>query len=176
MISILFLILTIIMNLEIDKMRTFKNFLTFVSEMKSAEELEKIRNDRITPKDMEGWKKISEDGGSFITARFWNSKLKEVVSLVVRDYDYSDASRDNDYLYNMPIDNQALREYKKFKGIIQEGDTVKVVKGRTLPKGYTGVVQSIYQFKDRFGRTVADYIRFENGDRININNVELLKQ
>jgi len=144
--------------------------------MKSAEELKSIPSHQITPDDMEGWKKISQDGSTFITASFWNSTLKEEVYLVTRDYDYDDCRNDNDYLYGMPVDEEALRDYRKHNGIIQEGDKVKVVKGRTLPKGFIGVVKSRYKILDRYGRYVTDYLRFYSGEKINITNVELIRE
>lgn len=144
--------------------------------MKSADELKSIPSHQITPDDMEGWAKISQGGSTFITARFWNSYLKEDVYLVTRDYDYDDCHNDNDYLYNMSVDEEALREYKKHNGIIQEGDRVKVVKGRTLPKGFIGVVKSRYNIFDRYGRYVTDYLRFYSGEKINIANVELVRE
>ena len=144
--------------------------------MKTANELNSIPSHKITAQDMEGWKKISQDGRIFITARFWNSQLKEEVSLVTRDYDYDDCRNDNDYLYNASVDEEALRDYRKFKGIIQEGDKVRVVKGRTLPKGFEGIVKSRYAIYDRYDRYVTDYLRFYTGEKINVANVELVRE
>ena len=144
--------------------------------MKSAEELRRMNNTSITSADMEGWAKIAQDGGIFITGTFWNSQLKETVSLVLRDYEYNDLSRDNDYLYFMQVDSEAIRDYKKFKGIIQDGDKVKVIKGRTLPKDFVGTVKEVYPVKDRYGRFVANYIRFTTGEKINVANVELIRE
>ena len=143
--------------------------------MKNASELDKMNNTSILPVDMEGWAKIAQDGGTFVTGKFWNSQLKETVSLVLRDYDYGDCSRDNDYLYYMRVDEEAVRDYKRFKGIVQDGDTVKVIKGRTLPKGFTGTVKEIYPVNDRYGRLVAYYARFTTGEKINVTNVEIVR-
>ena len=47
----------------------------------------------------EGFFKVKQDGGTFICATFFNPVTKEEFSECVRDYDYSDYSRDNDDLY-----------------------------------------------------------------------------
>ena len=155
--------------------------LRFASQMKNAEELDELSRTghTFTEEDMVGWKKIEEKGGSYVTATFWNPTLKETFYNMVQDYDYYgfDIKNQNvEYLYNMPIDYEALRDYKKFKGIIQEGDKVRVVKGRTLPKGFEGIVKTIYPIYDKYHRKMADYIRFESGEKINLNNVELIKE
>lgn len=142
--------------------------------MKNASELDRMNNTSILPVDMEGWAKIAQDGGTFVTGKFWNSQLKEAVCLVLRDYEYN-GERDNDYLYYMQVDPEAIRDYKRFKGIVQDGDTVKVIKGRTLPKGFTGTVKEIYPVNDRYGRLVAYYARFTTGEKINVANVEIVR-
>ena len=47
------------------------------------------------------WYKVSpNDGGTFITADFFNPITGEEKNLCIRDYDYADCSRDNDELYD----------------------------------------------------------------------------
>ena len=55
---------------------------------------------------MEGFFKVNQSGGSYVTAEFYNPTTGETRSECVRDYDYGDCSRDNDELYNMPIDKE----------------------------------------------------------------------
>lgn len=119
--------------------------------------------------------KVDEKGGSFVVATLFNPITKETDSVVVRDYDYSDGSRDNDYWYDMPIDKAVRRVWLHHNGVILNGDLVEVVKGRKLAKGYVGRVQVIKSICDRYGRWVADYAYFEDGNRTNINNLKILE-
>jgi hypothetical protein len=127
----------------------------------------------LTTIDMSNYKKVSESGGTFVTAIFFNPETMETVSGCVRDYDYEDGSRDIDELYYMPIDENARILWLHSQGVILVGDTVRVVKGRTLEHGYTDIVKDIRPYKDRYGRRIADYVYFENGKKINIDNCEL---
>ena len=78
--------------------------------------------------------KIGQSGGTYVVAYFFNPVTKEYKSECVRDYDYSDGSRDNDELYRMEINEEAKREWLHFSGIPCIGDTVEVYKGRKIPK------------------------------------------
>ena len=118
--------------------------------------------------------KISHSGGTYVTGLFYNPITKETKSELLRDYDYSDGSRDNEELYWMPIDEEALKIYRRDKGIISIGDLVEVVKGRTIKHGYTNVVVDIKEYKDRYGRWLADYAYFGDGKKVNIDNCKLL--
>lgn len=121
----------------------------------------------------EGFKKIAESGGSYVTALFFNPETGESYSACVRDYDYYDGLRDDDEAYYAPIDEDALRLFNHKHGIISVGDTVKVVKGRKVKIGTVGVVDKIYDWKDRYGRPQTRYVVFENGERTSIGNVVL---
>lgn len=123
---------------------------------------------------LEGFYKVGHSGASFITNLFWNPATGETVSKCVRDYDYSDCSRDIDDLYYMEIDEEAKRNYQHSLGVILEGDTVMVVKGRKVPVGSVKQVRKIYPFKDKFGRWVADYLYFTDGTKTNVNNCILV--
>ncbi len=122
-----------------------------------------------------GFRKVHQVGGTFIVATFFNAATGEVESHCVRDYDYSDCSRDNDYLYNMKIDETARRAWQHHIGLILEGDLVKVVAGRKLPIGTTGYVKSIKPIYNKYGKWVANYVYFENGDRTNVTNCVILE-
>jgi len=119
--------------------------------------------------------KVSHEGGTFVTATFYNPVTNEVNSCCVRDYDYADGSHDNDELYYMEINEEARRAFLHSRGIILEGDTVRVVKGRTIEHGFIGTVRKICDFNDRYGRWVATYAYFVEGGKINVANCELVK-
>ena len=84
---------------------------------------------------MEGFFKVKQSGGSYVVAVFYNPYTGETRSECVRDYDYGDCSRDNDELYNMPIDEEVRSLWLHSQGQILAGDTVEVFKGRKVPRG-----------------------------------------
>ena len=118
--------------------------------------------------------KVGQDGGTFIVAYFFNPVTKEHYSECVRDYDYSDCSRDNDELYYMPIDEEAAHEYRKFCGVVSVGDTVRVVKGRKIPLGTVAKVVRTYVYRDKYGRYVTTYAVFEDGRKTSVSNCEII--
>jgi len=120
------------------------------------------------------FKKVNEQGGTFIVATFFNVKTKEVISGCVRDYDYQDCRHDIDELYNMPIDFEAKKEYLHMLGIIQVGDKIQVFKGRKVPVGTIGKVVNIRKIKDFYKRTVATYVDLDNKYSTNIDNCKLI--
>ena len=119
--------------------------------------------------------KVAQTNGSYVVAVFFNPITNEVKRELVRDYDYSDCSRDNDELYYMEIDKEAERAWLHFNGDILVGDTVEVIKGRTLEHGFQGTVRKVCDFKDRYGRYVATYLYFEDGGKINKDNCKLIE-
>lgn len=118
----------------------------------------------------EGFFKVAQEGGCYVSATFYNPTTKETISGCVRDYDYSDCSRDNDELYYMPINEEVKAQWLHDRGIILEGDTVKVVKGRKVPVGTVAKVVAKKPYKDRYGRTQAIYLYFDNGMKTNEDN------
>ena len=118
--------------------------------------------------------KVRQSGGSYVIATFYNPVTGESNTECVRDYDYADGSRDNDELYYMDIDEEVRILWLHSNGVILVGDTVEVIKGRTLPKGYVGVVKDIKPYKDRYGRVVCDYLYFEDGNKIAEHNCKLI--
>lgn len=117
-----------------------------------------------------GFYKIAQSGGSYVVATFYNPDTKEVKTKGVRDYDYSDCSRDDDELYYMPINEDVKRVYLHDNGCILVGDMAKVVKGRTIEHGYIGKVVNRREYTDKYGCWLADYIYFEDGRKINVAN------
>lgn len=122
----------------------------------------------------EGFFKVAQSGSSFVVATFFNPVTNEEFSKCVRDYDYEDGSRDDDELYYMPIDEEARRAWLHTKNIFSPGDTVFVFKGRKLPVGTVGTVKDRRPYRDRYGRTVAYYLYFEDGTRTNESNCILV--
>ena len=122
----------------------------------------------------DGFYKVAESGGTYVTGLFFNPVTKEVRSEVLRDYDYSDGSRDNDDLYYMEINESVRVEYQHHIGIILAGDVVEVIKGRKVPIGTVATVVEIKPFKDQYGRHQADYAYLSNGMKTNVNNCKLV--
>lgn len=124
--------------------------------------------------EMDGFYKVAHNGGSYVTATFYNPVTKETKSCCVRDYDYADCSRDNDELYYMEINEDVRRQWMHDRGIILVNDTVKVVKGRKVPVGTIAKVTEKKPYKDRYGRTQAIYLYLDNGMRTNEENCVLV--
>lgn len=122
-----------------------------------------------------GFYKVKQTGGCYVVATFFNPATHETIEKCVRDYEYSDCSRDIDELYYMPItdDESVLKAYKHYLGFICVGDTVEVIKGRKVPIGTIARVVKIKPYYDMYGRHCADYLYFDNGMRTNINNCVL---
>ena len=116
--------------------------------------------------------KIRQDGGSFVTATLFNPVTGETKTVVVRDYDYNDCRNDNDEVYYMPINEEALAVCIHNAGGIVVGDTVEVVKGRKLPIGMTATVKSFRTIYDKYHRFVASYVVLDNGMSTNEANVK----
>ena len=129
----------------------------------------------MTRENMSGFYKVEQIGGTFITATFFNPITSETVTKVVRDYDYSDCSRDDDELYHMPIDKAVRRAWMHHNGHILEGDLVEVVKGRKVRIGTVAKVVKIKAIRDRYNRWVADYAVFETGVSTNVKNCRLFQ-
>lgn len=120
--------------------------------------------------------KVSHEGSTFVTGYFYNPITKESKRLVLRDYDYDDGSRDNDELYYMPINEEARKIWLHDNGVIQIGDTVKVVKGRKIEIGTIAKVVSFSEWKDRYGKAQCTFVHLDNGQRTNVCNCELLNK
>ena len=121
-----------------------------------------------------GFKKVYQEGGTFVVATFFNPDTKEYFTKCVRDYDYSDCSRDDDEAYYMPIDEDAVKAWHRFNGIINVGDEIKVVKGRKVKVGTIATVEKITEWKDTYGRVQTIYAHLSTGERTSIFNCELV--
>ena len=120
------------------------------------------------------YKVTPNDGGTFITATFFNPITGEEKTECIRDYEYSDCRRDNDELYFMSVNEDARRIWMHRHGKAVAGDRVMVVKGRTIPHGTVLTVKRKREVCDRYGRFVAWYFDFTDGRKINVDNVVLV--
>lgn len=123
----------------------------------------------------EGFFKVAQEGGTYIVATFFNPDTKEVFTKCVRDYDYSDCSRDDDELYYMPINEKVRHMYLNYNGVICIGDMVKVVKGRKVPIGTVGVVVDLKPWRDKYGRVQTVYAYLHNGYKASVANCVLVE-
>lgn len=121
-----------------------------------------------------GFYKVSQQGGGYVTATFFNPETGDYFTKCVRDYDYSDCSRDDEEAYCMPIDERARKIWLRKWGIIEVGDTVEVYKGRKVPIGTVSKVVRIYDWKDCYGRVQATYAVLENGMKTSVYNCKLI--
>ena len=128
----------------------------------------------MTYREADGWRKVAENGASFVVATLYNILTGDETTVIVRDYDYADCSRDNDAWYDAPIDKAARRAWYHKHGVITDGSRAMVIKGRKVPAGYVGVVDRIKAIKDRYGRWVADYVIFSDGKATNMDNCVLV--
>ena len=123
----------------------------------------------------QGYRKVAEDGGTLVVGIFWNPVTKDEQRVVERDYDY-DATYDRDWAYYMPIDKEARRAWLHEDGVILEGDTVEVFKGRKIPVGTVAKVVSFQKWKDQYGRLQTVYAVFEDGRRTSVSNCRLIRE
>ena len=123
--------------------------------------------------------KVNMTGGSFVVALFYNPVTHETKTKVARDYDYSDCSRDNDEVYYMPINQEALTAYRKYLssqdgGYVEAGDIVEVFKGRKIPVGTVAKVVRVYDWRDSYGRVQTTYAVFEDGRKTSVWNCRIV--
>ena len=116
--------------------------------------------------------KVEQHGGSFITATFYNPVTQEERHEVVRDYD-DDRSMYNP-LYDVSINEEAKWFWNRKRGVIQPGDTVRVVRGRKYPVGTEFKVHSVYPYYDKYQRFIANYAYFVGGGKCSTSNLTII--
>ena len=119
----------------------------------------------------DGWRKIGQDHGSYEHAHLFNINTGETASVCI--YDWDDPRNEDEFWYNVSIDDDARIAYSKSRGIVDVGLVAKVVKGRKVPIGFTGKVAKIRRVYDRYDRWVANYVVFEDGTSTNVTNCVL---
>ena len=125
-----------------------------------------------------GFYKVDEDRGATITfATFFNPYSGEHFSERVRDTDDDRWAHDSftQEMNDVPLNKDVAWLWKRSNGVVQEGDKIRVTKGRTLEHGLEAKVRKVYPFRDRYGRHVADYAYLDNGQKINVNNVSIVE-
>lgn len=132
----------------------------------------------ITVEDIEnnGFFKVSDgNGGSLVVNTFFNPETLEEQRITVRDYDYEPSVKDNDDLYNLPVNDAVRRVWLHHNGHILEGDVIRVYKGRKVKKGTIATVKGFRDIYDKYNRWIAKYAILDNGISLNIDNCELYK-
>lgn len=119
-----------------------------------------------------GYGKIGQDYGDVIVATFYNPNTEDLKSVIVFDIDRP--YMDKPELSHMSIDDALLRVYNRKRGIIQEGDTVVVYKGRKIPVGTVAVVKELRPWHDRYGHWKCTYAVFTDGRKTNVENCRLV--
>ena len=122
----------------------------------------------------DGWRKISQDHGSYEHAHLFNVKTGETVSVCV--YDWDEPRNEDLFWYHASIDDDAHMMWARKNGVIIPGLRAKVVKGRKVPIGFSGLVMKIRKVYDRYDRWVANYVVFEDGTSTNIDNCVLAEE
>ena len=124
----------------------------------------------------DGWRLVARDGGTFVTGVLFNVVTGEDAHVVLADFDRWDPfeGREDADWYDAAVDNDARREWCRVRGVITDGLTAKVVKGRKVPIGFTGKVARIRKIYDRYDRWVANYAVFEDGTTTNVDNCVLV--
>ena len=122
-----------------------------------------------------GFYKVAESNGGVCVGTFYNPDTKEVFTKITWDIDrpYINDDEEIEILRYLPIDKKMRWQWLHEKGVIQEGDQIKVVKGRKVPIGTVATVKEIKPFYDRYRRWQADYLYLDNGMKTNINNCVL---
>ena len=124
----------------------------------------------------DGWRLVARDGGTFVTGVLFNVVTGEDAHVVLADFERWDPfeGREDAGWYDAVIDNDARREWCRVRGVIADGVTARVVKGRKVPIGFTGKVARVRKVYDRYDRWVANYAVFEDGTETNVNNCVLV--
>lgn len=153
---------------------------SFINKLKPDERknlAESIKNGKDKNCIFGGFYKVGTSGGSLKTADFFNPFTGESFSATISDKEDARMEDDPlcDVLSKIPENEDAKWAYNRSNGIVQKGDTVRVVKGRTLEHGTEAKVREIYPMKDRYGRYVADYAYLDNGEKINVTNVSIVE-
>lgn len=123
-----------------------------------------------------GFYKVAENNGGVCVGTFYNPDTKEVFTKITWDIDrpYINDDEEIETLRYLTIDTTIRRMWLRENGIIQKGDSVKVIKGRKVPIGTVAKVLEIKPFYDRYHRWQANYVYFDNGMKTNVNNCVLI--
>ena len=132
------------------------------------------------------YKKIMHTGGNLIRCTLYNPNTQKTVNFIVDDYEYPYGdgliNRDYDlqtleYIYNLQIDLEALKHYKKHVlKEIEVGSKVEVIKGKKYPIGLQGTVKKLYTYivPNTYNKVKIQYAILDTGEKINVKNIKLI--
>lgn len=125
-----------------------------------------------------GFYKVSETrSATLTTATFFNPYTGEQFGETTSDR--GDSRWDEDLfmreLDDISINKEAQWLWNRSNGVIQAGDKVRVVKGRTLAHGTEANVKSIRDLKNDYGQVIATYAYLDNGDKISVKNIQIVE-
>ena len=132
------------------------------------------------------YKKIMHTGGNLIRCTLYNPNTQKTVNFIVDDYEYPYGdgliNRDYDlqtleYIYNLQIDLEALKHYKKHVlKEIEVGSKVEVIKGKKYPIGLQGTVKKLYTYivPSTYNKVEIQYAILDTGEKINVKNIKLI--
>jgi len=125
-----------------------------------------------------GFYKVSEERSATQTyATFFNPYTGE--QFQEKTSDRADERWDKDLfmreLDDISINNDAKWLWNRSNGVVQTGDKVRVVKGRTLAHGTEASVKSIRDLKNDYGQVIATYAYLDNGEKISVKNVQVVE-
>lgn len=132
---------------------------------------------------LKGYKKIHESYGSLRKVTMYNTTTRDKKCIITDDmeYEYQGGHTSTEYtgielkkLWDMHIDEDALLQYKKDNGIMHIGAKIEVIKGRKYPRGTTGTVIKLYDYKDKYGRFIAEYCITDNNLKVDTKNVQII--
>jgi hypothetical protein len=137
--------------------------------------------------DYKDYKKIMHTGGTLIRCTLYNPNTQKTVNFIVDDYEYPYGdgliNREYDlqtleYIYNLQIDLEALKHYKKH--VLKEieiGSKVEVIKGKKYPIGLQGTVKKLYTYvvPNTYNKVKVQYAILDTGEKINVKNIKLIE-
>lgn len=116
-------------------------------------------------------------GYSITIVTAFNPVTMEEFEQMVYDYDDPWYEMTYDEVASLPrATDEVMKLYNHFKGIIQEGDLVKIVKGRKFV-GELKRVTKKFEFKVPHTKNITvDYLVFEDGSKVTEFNCELIHE
>lgn len=124
-----------------------------------------------------GYYKVEQDErGTFKTATFFNPYTGGYFNEVIEDQDNDMVNYDTvtRQFREIEINRDVARIWNRSNNYLQEGDKIRVVKGRTIEHGTEAKVRDIRPIYDKYHRWVADYAYLDNGGKINIKNIKIV--
>jgi hypothetical protein len=123
------------------------------------------------------YKVATENFATQSTATFFNPYTGEYFHYKTRDIsdERYEGNAMMEELGEIPINEKAQWCWRRSNAVVQEGDTVQVVKGRTLPHGLKAKVKTVRDYKNDYGDVIATYAYLDNGEKISVKNVKILE-